>query len=344
MSPERGPSTVHTRLLAFLRRHPILLFLAFTPGIPEYLSGSTAVYPIVTDPLVWFLFLGLNLALYGPGVLLVREALVRWRKGWGWTTVLLLGTAYALLEEGTALSTLFDPNAPVVGGLGHYGHFAGVSWVWLIGLVLVHTVLSVGLPIVLLGLALPETRGRSLLSRRGIGAAATIYGSDILVLTGIAGYWRVAAPLLAGAALVALLLWVVAWRLPPGLLDPPNRAPRGSPRVAFLVGLAYFPALLVIPAVLESARVPAAVTWTADALTALLLFLAVRAVIGRTENRAQLVALSFGVLLPVALFGLLAQIFLPVVLVVDLAFVAFFVTLWRHYRPRPALPGGAIGL
>ncbi len=57
-----------------------------------------------------FLFqLAGNLGLYVPGALIVREAMVRWNKGWG--SVLLLGAAYGILEEGVALSTLFNPKA-----------------------------------------------------------------------------------------------------------------------------------------------------------------------------------------------------------------------------------------
>jgi hypothetical protein len=337
------PSGGLARVIAFFRRHPVVLLLALTPGIPEYLSGSTPVWPIVLAPAIFFVFLGLNLALYGPGVLLVREALVRWQKGWGWATLLVLGAAYGLLEEGTALSTLFNPKASVVGGLGHYGHFGGVSWVWLVGVVLVHTVLSVGLPIVLLGLALPETRGRPLLTRREIGVAATVYALDIGALAAISGYYRVAAPLLVLAALVALLLWVVARWLPSGILDPARARPRASPRVAFLLGLAYFPVLLVIPALFVDARLPAPTALLADLALAGGLFFAARAAVGREGNRAELVALAFGVLVPIAIFGLFAQLFFPLVLGVDAIFVYFFAVLWRHYRPPPAPRTGPIG-
>ncbi|MGI0130082.1 MAG: hypothetical protein ACREEC_08050, partial [Thermoplasmata archaeon] len=95
-------------VVAFFRRDPVLLLLCFSPGIPEYLSGSSSVAVLLLAPGPFFLWLGLNLGLYGPGVLLVREALVRWRKGW--VAVLCLGAAYGLVEEGTALSTLFDPK------------------------------------------------------------------------------------------------------------------------------------------------------------------------------------------------------------------------------------------
>jgi len=135
-------------IAGFFRAHPILLLLLFSPGIPEYLSGSSALNAIILNP-VWFV-LGIvaNLGLYGPGVMLIREAKVRWHKGWG--TVLLLGAAYGILEEGIALSTLFNPAAGPVGQLGYYGHWFGVNWIWMGGILTVHMLFSISIPILLL--------------------------------------------------------------------------------------------------------------------------------------------------------------------------------------------------
>ncbi len=253
------------RVVAYFRRHPILLLLAFTPGIPEYLSGSTALWPIVLSPFGFLLFLGLNLGLYGPGVLLVREAHVRWKKGW--STILLLGGAYGLLEEGTALSTLFNPKASVVSSLGSYGHAYGVNWVWLLGILGVHIVYSVGLPILLLGLALPETRGQRLLTNRQLPLTAGIYLADIAFLAYITHYYAVAGPLLVLAAVVAGLLWLVAWQIPAGLLDPPRPRPERGPRYFLILGLVYFALLIVVPGLIEDLQFPAPVAFSADLAT-----------------------------------------------------------------------------
>jgi len=325
--PER---TGTARAVAFFRRHPVLLLLAFTPGIPEYLSGSSSVALLAISPPVFFLFLGLNLGLYGPGVLLLREAWIRWGRSWG--SLVLFGAAYGLLEEGTALSTLFNPNASVVGGLGHYGRAAGVNWVWLIGVLGVHIVLSVGVPILLLGLALPETRGRPLLSKREVVTAAALYGVDIALLAAISGFWRVELAWIVGAAIVALLLWAVAVRLPAGWLNPRRERAAHGPRTFLLLGLAYFPILLVVPALGSGDHLPAVVTGVLDAALAAALFVTVQRGIGRRGNEPQLVMLALGVTLPIVVFGLLSQIRLPVVLVVDLVYGLFFLALWRHYR------------
>src|ERR1700730_4900983 len=80
-----------SRAKAYLRAHPVLFLALLTPGIPEYLSGSSPFANIVLNP-VWFaLGLLLNLGMYVPGVLLIREAQIRWNKGWA--TVLALGAA-----------------------------------------------------------------------------------------------------------------------------------------------------------------------------------------------------------------------------------------------------------
>src|SRR3989441_7174111 len=96
-----------------------------------------------------------------PHPRLVRESTVRWRKGGA--TVLLLGAAYSFLEEGVALSTLFNPTAGRVGALGSLGQWLGVSGVWAEGVVLVHVFYSISPPLHLLRLAVPETVGKSLL-------------------------------------------------------------------------------------------------------------------------------------------------------------------------------------
>jgi hypothetical protein len=53
---------------------PAWFLFLFAPLTAEYVSGSSPYL----NPFV----LLANLLLYGPGVLLIRELRVRWRKGW----------------------------------------------------------------------------------------------------------------------------------------------------------------------------------------------------------------------------------------------------------------------
>lgn len=323
------------RTAAFFRRYPVLLLLALSPGIPEYLSGSTSVEWIVRDPLIFLVFLGLNLGLYGPGVLLVRESWVRGGSSWG--ALLLFGVAYGLLEEGTALSTLFNPSASVVGTLGVYGRYAGVNGVWTVGVLAFHVVFSIGLPLVLLGLALPATRGRSILSRRGIVLAIGIFALDVVALGIIAGYYTEAWPWIAGAAVIALALWAIAGRLPADALAPPRDRPSYGPRAFAALGLVFFPFAIAFPAFGEAVGLPAPATIVLELAVLAILFSAVRRTIGRGAHDAQLVALAFGATLPLVVWGLISQIELPVVLVLDALWALFFYALWDHYRPRPTV-------
>jgi hypothetical protein len=341
----RAPHPRFARVARFFRRHPVLLLLAFTPGIPEYLSGSSVVYPVLTSPLGFLFFLGLNLGLYGPDVLLLREAWVRRGRSWG--SLLCLGAAYGLLEEGTALATLFNPKAAVVGALGSYGRFAGVNWVWMIGVLGVHIVLSVGLPILLLGLALPEIRGRSLLSRREVAVASAVYLGDLAILAALSEDYRVDLVGILGAAIVALHLWGLAYRLPRGLIDPPRTAPRWGPHPFFFLGLAFLPILLLTPVVGGDLSLPALVTGGIDLGLATALFFAIRQSIGRARNGPHRLLLALGATLPIVAIGLVAQIAIPIVLVLDAVYGVFFYVLWERYRPpgisssRPVVPSAS---
>jgi hypothetical protein len=150
----------------------LLVVLAF--GIPELLTGSTPIAGLVTT-----LNLELGIPLYGSGVLLAREASLRWGKGW--VGVLLLGLAYGIVEEGITTKTMVNPAAGAAGQLGSYGHFLGVNWIFAVEIDLFHAVYSIVLPILLVGLLWPERRAARFLSDRGLAAAAFVLGAMALL-------------------------------------------------------------------------------------------------------------------------------------------------------------------
>ncbi len=338
MSSSMSPSSVG-RVRAFLQRRPVLCLLLLTPGIVEYLTGSSSLSLLILLPPVFFAFLGLNLALYGPGVLLIREAMVRWKKGWA--SVLLMGAAYAILEEGIALNTLFDSYAGPVGALGFYGHWAGVNWVWTAGLLIVHALWSIALPILLLGLALPETRGKSLLTPRGIRVALVVLAADVLLLLLLVGglYHFYAGPvLLAGSFLAIGGLVYAAYRAPADLLSAASPRPRASPLRFAVVGAAFFPIWLLaedLPMAFHAP--PYAAVLSVIAVGGLWLVWILKN-IGREDREPQLVALGAGLVAPFLPFGIIVQLHTGIGLLAvvggDLAAVLFFHHLWRKYRPR----------
>jgi hypothetical protein len=126
------------------------LFL-LAPTIGELLSGSSPPGEFFKPvPLLLMAFL------YGGGALLARELLRAWRKGW--PTLLTLGIAYAIIEEGLCCKSFFDPNWPNVGIPGCYGRWLGVNWVRTTHLALYHTVFNILIPITLVEFLFPATR------------------------------------------------------------------------------------------------------------------------------------------------------------------------------------------
>lgn len=325
------------RVVNFLRSHPKLCLFLLTPGIVEYLLGSSPLYLLVVSPYAFVIQLALNAGLYLPGALLIREAMIRWKKGWG--SVLLLGAAYGILEEGLAFNTLFNPKSAVVGAFGSYGHWLGVNWVWTAEVIPIHMVFSIALPILLLGLALPETQGRSLLtSRRSLAFAFSILTLEVCLIPLIEfrkyHVWM-GLPLLV-SSLVAIGLLVIAARMAPsGIVHAMTENPRIRPILAGLVGAMFYPSAILLDQYGMYIHLPAAWT-TALMLGTLVLYLViVLRTLGRTENYRQLIAFGFGLILPLMVGGAAEEIFLPLILVADAIAIWFFWKLWRKYAPEP---------
>lgn len=346
MRPPQDAMAPWPRLKRFLGRHPVLCLALLSPGIPEYLSSSSALSTVLVSPPFFGLQLAANLGLYLPGVLLIREAQIRWHKGWG--SVLLLGAAYGILEEGIALETLFYSKAGPVGAQGFYGHWLGVSWVWTTGILFVHMILSISLPILLLGLALPETRGKSLVGRRGIGLAGVAWAVDIpalMVVVHLAYHYWMGWPIFFGSLAAIGLLVFAAYRVPANLLPTRAGPPRVTPRQAILLGLAFFPPIWIIEGLFSAWRVLPAVTIAVLAGYECALGFVVLRTVGTTQNGRQLVGLAAGILAVIAALGFIAELPVPVTLVADLAAGWFLWHLWRKFRPSgtstaPAIPPG----
>ena len=119
---------------------PALVLLFLSPMIAELLSGSA-------PPAEFFNPVGFALltVLYGGGAILARELMHRWGKGW--LTLLVLGAAYGIAEEGLMCKSFFDPNWQDVGILGSYGRWVGVNWVWSLQLTIFHAAFSIAIPV-----------------------------------------------------------------------------------------------------------------------------------------------------------------------------------------------------
>jgi len=286
---------------------------------------------LLFNPFMFFVLLGGNLALYGPGVLLVREATLRWKKGWA--TTLILGGAYGILEEGLALSTLFDPKAGPAGPLGVYGHWLGVSWVWAAEVVPFHSVFSVSIPILLLGLAVPATRGQLLLPGRKCAAAIAILIADVMGLMVfvhyVTGFWM-GVPLVVGSVAVIGALVLVARRSGPSWPRKLPGPPRRGVAAVFLGGLFFMPGLVIILDVVAP-FLPALATLVIVVLyQAGYLVLVVRA-LGFEGNQRHEIFFVSGATVLLFLDGLVVNFPYELVLLVDAGLILLFVNLLRMY-------------
>ena len=122
------------------RLGPAILLTLLAPIVAEFLLGDFSIRKIGIALVL--------LPLYGGGALLIRE--VSRRAGRGWPTIVLLGVAYALLEEAFLTQSLFNPNY-VGQRLLDYGYVPalGTSLNWATLVLSIHVVWSVATPILI---------------------------------------------------------------------------------------------------------------------------------------------------------------------------------------------------
>jgi len=159
---------------------PAFVLFIISPLIAEVLLGATLLTHIGGLVIV--------APFYGCAVLLIRE-LVR-RRTTSWWPVVLFGAAYALVEEGLTLQTLFNPDFVNAAKFG--GRWLGVNFVltqWEIGY---HVVWSICIPILITELLFPTRRTQRWLGRLGLTVCALVYVLAALVLG--AGFRKTVMP------------------------------------------------------------------------------------------------------------------------------------------------------
>lgn len=258
------------------RLAPVFVLLLLSPAVAELLSGSTPPVQFFYPP-----SLLLELGLYGAGALLVRE-LAR-RRGLGWPSILILGAAYGIVEEGLQIQSFFNVHHPDLGNLAVYGRAWGVNWVWAEHLTVYHAVWSITIPILLTELLFPARRALPWLGRRGLWISGSIFALDILVGSALFtlgdhiayGYVPPLVPYLAAFALVSALGWLV-------LRQPVRAAPVVTPFAPvptvpaphlwllrlFSFGAAFTWFFIFIAFTGKGSRIPAPVTMLAGVLLA----------------------------------------------------------------------------
>ena len=327
--------SILSKLIRFLKSHPLLFLFLLTPGIPEYLGSASQITSIVLNPPMFIGQLAANLGLYGSGVILIREAMIRWKKGWA--SVFLLGVAYGIVEEGLALWTLYNPTAVQVKSLGIYGHWLGVNWVWTVGLLIFHSVYSIGLPIFLFGLVFPELKSKSLLSMKGIRISVIALTTDSTALFIVDSlFYPNYSPgrgLLLFSGIAISILVFAARRLPGDFLKTKLARPKWGPRKFVILGALLFPSTLLTEGFAAQANIPPIIPFLLDITFAFIILTRAYNSMGVANNQEQKVAFSLGLLLPIVVFGF-ASVWMGNLLIViaDLFVVLFSRWLWRKWH------------
>jgi len=145
-------------------------------------------------------------------------------------SVLLMGAAYGVIEEGFMVSSFFNPGWQDLGRLAVYGRWLGVNWIWAVMLTIYHSVYSIAVPIILVELAWPELRSLPWLRPRTFKVVTFVFVSVVvlgfLLFVRVTGY-APTAPQYLSAIGVASVLLLASYVLPPragrgGKMTPPR--------------------------------------------------------------------------------------------------------------------------
>lgn len=229
----------------------VTLFV-LAPLVAEYLLGDFAI--TFLSPLI------IMAPMYGGGALLIRE-LTR-RSGRGWPTILLLGSAYCLIEEGFSTQTLFNPNS--------FGmHLLAPAWIpalgigawWTLFMLNVHPFWSIGVSIALAEGLFPSRARTPWLGKVGASVAAVLFAFGMVanaVYMIHHGHFVASTAQFAVTGVVCIVFVVAAFLVPASASAPHTNDIAVPPPwlcglATFLLGFAVFLAP-AIPAILIAMR------------------------------------------------------------------------------------------
>ncbi len=154
---------------------PITALLLLSPITSELISGFYKITEFV-DPIRLLLIS----SMYGIGTLLVREIKARRELCYG--AVFLLGIAYAIIDEGIATKSFFDPNMVELSILSSYGRFMGVNLDWAIHIAIYHGVWSILAPIAIIEAIFRDEQDKPWLGLKGLFIVSMTFIIDVIVL------------------------------------------------------------------------------------------------------------------------------------------------------------------
>ena len=156
------------------RLKPALSLFLLAPLIAEYLLGSLSFAQLALFPIMALM--------YGAGALFVRE--VTRRTGRGWPTIILLGLAYAVIEEGLATQSLFNPHYLGL-RLLDYGFVPalGIGAPWTIYVIVLHVAWSIAVPIDFVEALFADLRTAPWLQKTGFVVSGIVYVLGVALVT-----------------------------------------------------------------------------------------------------------------------------------------------------------------
>ena len=207
---------------------PALVLVFLAPFVGEVLLGNTPVRLILSYLLV--------LPMYGFGALFIRE--LSRRSGRGWPTILILGVAYGVAEEGLADMSLFNPNF-LGQHLLSYGNLFGVGWPWWFFVLTLHAVWSIGVSIALAEALFARSGEYPWLGRKGlvISGVVFVFGLVLVHFVGGQGYQLSAGQFALSLVLTAVIA-AVAFLVPRRRVTQPAD-PRQAPNPWLAGGVAF---------------------------------------------------------------------------------------------------------
>ncbi len=279
---------------------PILILFILSPLIAELLFGSTPASR--SFQLIFEAFF------YGSAVLLIREFARRYNLGW--TSIIILGIAFGIIEECILLQSAFNPN--FLGNDLSFGRTKGVNWVWAEYIIGYHAIWSITIPILITELLFPGKSSKPWLSKMGIAIMTIIYllscvafYSTFIKITGFATSFI--HYLIAG--IMALVLIVLAIILPKQRsFKPISKTP--SYLIAGIVAFAGSAAWLILFSLLfkQGAGLPAWIIELTGILIVMILYILISGWAQQNWNNNYLFSLASGGLTASMIFGLITLV------------------------------------
>jgi len=168
---------------------------------------------------------------------------------------------------------------------------------------------------------------------KGIRIALLTLAIDSVLLSIFVNYWPAEiGGLLVLSSIVIVLLVIAAKRLPADFLRTVRAEPRWRPRTFFVIGSVFFVIPVLAGAIAASGNLFPPVIMIFDVVAALWLLRMGFRSMGTRLNQAHKVAFAFGLIAPVAIFGLLASASFPLVIVNDALVILFSNKMWKKWK------------